>query len=123
MKKIFLAILVVLFTMLAVIPFLRSRSENRAKVRNESGQLLQSLSITIGGETTRIEDVKTGESRSFPFHIHSDDHFEVEGQLVDGTPLRDSFGYVTNGMHGEHAEFIIQPKGDIDFNQGQYSAK
>lgn len=123
MKTLSIAALVLLVLALAMIPFLRLRFENRAEVRNESGQTLEFLSITISDETTRLENLKSDESRVFPFSIQSDDHFEVEGQLADGTQLKDSFGYVTNGMHGERAEFIIEPNGEITFNQGQYSAK
>ena len=44
------------------------------------------------------------------------------GRLADGTELAEDCGYVTNGMYGERAEFIIQPGGKLELKQGKYRA-
>lgn len=99
-----------------------SRIENRLIVRNDSGQAITFLTITVGGETLRFEDIPASVSISSRFHIRSDDSFVVRGQLADGTKLAENCCYVTHGMYGERAEFIIQPGGKLEFKQGEDEA-
>ncbi|HYT87589.1 MAG TPA: hypothetical protein VEL76_02615 [Gemmataceae bacterium] len=51
------------------------------------------------------------------FRIGSDDHFTIKGRLADGTAVGGEFGYVTNGMAGERACFVVLPEGKVEFWQ------
>src|SRR5437773_1697628 len=89
---------------------------NRLVVSNESGQAIRLLTVTVGGETTRFEDLPAGAQVSARFRIASDDHYVVRGLLADGTVIADDCGYVSNGMDGVLATFVIRPGGKVDFN-------
>lgn len=95
----------------------RERLQNRLTVENRSGQPIALLKVTISGETTVHRNVPDGAAVTAPFPIHSDDHFAVEGQLADGTPVGGNFGYVTNGMSGERARLVVHPGGKVTFEQ------
>lgn len=93
------------------------RIENRLVVENQSGQPIASLKITVGGRTIVFENVQSGSKESSRFFIGGGDHFVVAGQLADGTRIKGDFSYVTTGMYGEHARFVVQPGGKIQFRQ------
>jgi len=93
------------------------RFQNRLFVENRSGQPITMLKITVGGETSVFQEVLDGAKSSASFRIASDDHFAVNGLLADGTKVSGELGYVTNGMSGERAFFVIHPEGKIEFRQ------
>jgi hypothetical protein len=88
---------------------------NRLVVTNESGQAIALLAITVGGEAIRFENVPAGDQASARFRIVGDDHFAVRGQMADGTTITDDCGYVTNGMYGVLATFVVRPGGKVEF--------
>jgi hypothetical protein len=120
MKKRAIACAVVVALLLAGGWAVWHRIENRLVVTNESGQAITFLTITVGGETIRLEDVPAGASVSARFRIRSDDHFVVRGRLADGTELTEDCGYVTNGTYGERAAFVIGPGGKLELRQGRH---
>src|SRR5690349_13092032 len=89
------------------------RVQNRFVVRNETGQKIMFLTVTINGETARIENIPASASRSGRFSIGTDDHFVIRGRLADESEIAAEYGYVTNGMYGERAEFVIRPGGEL----------
>ena len=93
-----------------------SRLQNRLVVTNQTQQAV-AVEITIGEQTIRFPNIPPGRSAVSRFHIHGDGSFTFRGQLADGTQHYEQCGYVTNGMYGERAEFIIQPDGTLSFNQ------
>lgn len=95
----------------------RGRLQNRLTVENRSGQAIALLRVTTGGETAVFRDLPDGAAATAPFRIQTDDHFAVEGRLEDGTGLGGNFGYVTNGMSGQRARFVVLPGGKIRFDQ------
>jgi len=95
----------------------RERFQNRLFVENRSGQPITMLKIITGGETRVFHEVPDEAELSATFRIASDDHFAVDGLLANGTKVSGEFGYVTNGMSGEHAFFVIRPEGKIEFRQ------
>lgn len=88
---------------------------NRLVVTNESGQAIAFLAITVGGDTIRFENVPPGAQVSAPFRIVGDDHYAVRGQMADGQTIADDCGYVSNGMEGVLATFVIRPGGKVEF--------
>jgi len=86
-------------------------------VDNRSEQEVTYLTITVTEENIVFANLSPGASVSSTFRIRHDDDFHVVGQLADGTAISGDFGYVTNGMFGEHARFVIQPDGAIEFAQ------
>jgi hypothetical protein len=117
MKKLALASAAVLVLLFAGGWAVWSRLENRLVVKNESGQAISFLTITVGGETILREDIPANGSVSARFRIRADDHFAIRCRLADGTEIADNCGYVTNGMSGERAEFAIHPGGKLEFKQ------
>jgi hypothetical protein len=93
------------------------RVQNRLTVENCSGQPLSVLRVTVGGETLTFTDVPENAEVTGSFPIKSDDHFSVEGRLADGRRVGGEFGYVTNGMSGQWARFVVGPAGQIEFDQ------
>ena len=96
------------------------RLQHRVIVVNESGQRLDFLSVTIGGETIRFVSVPEGATVSAPFRIHGDDHFEFLGQMTNGTRFDAVLGYVTGGWLGVRAWFAVQPDGTVRHWQTQW---
>ena len=106
-----------LLVSLAGVWFVRAQLANQLTVVNESGQAIEWITIRVGRWPVRLEDIPPGESISARFDIKSDDSFAVEGQLADGTLIGGGFGYVTHGMYGERASFVVQRDGEILFDQ------
>ena len=95
--------------------------QNRLTVENRSGQPVSLLMIGVYGSSSCVmfENVPDGGKASASFSIAGDGGFYVHGHLADGTNITGgNFGYVTNGMYGEHARFVIKQGGGVDFSQG-----
>jgi len=94
---------------------------NRLTVVNRSGQPISQVKIAVTGSSSVVlfEDVPDRGDVSSTFAIGSDGQFRVSGTLADGTSLKGDFGYVTHGMYGEQARFLVKPGGEIDFFQGK----
>ena len=96
--------------------------QNRLTVENHSGQPVSLLMIGIYGSSSSFmfENVPDGGKASASFSIDRDGGFYVHGFLADGTNIAGGYyGYVTNGMYGEHARFVIKQGGGLDFSQGR----
>ena len=92
--------------------------ENRLFVENRAGRPIAWIRIATRASTVSFENISDGELVTPRFHIAGDDSFTVTGKLADGTDLGGNYGYVTNGMFGERARFVIERDGKIDFWQG-----
>lgn len=93
-------------------------TSNRVVIENRSGLVIVSLSVTVGGRSIGFPRVAQGGTVESRYPIRGDDHFVLAGKLSDGTQFGGDFGYVTNGMYGEVAYFIIEPGGNVVFGQG-----
>ncbi len=93
------------------------RAQNRLTVENRSGQPLTVFKVITAGEAITFTDVPVGGEVTAAFGIQADDHFAVEGRLADGKRVGGDFGYVTNGMSGQRARFVVRPGGQIEFTQ------
>ena len=96
--------------------------KNRLMVENRSGQPVSLLIIGIYGSSSSFmfENVPDRSKASASFSIDGDGGFYVHGFLADGTNITGGYyGYVTPGMYGEHAHFVINPGGGLDFSQGR----
>jgi len=94
--------------------------QNRLTVENRSGQRISLLMIGIYGSSSScmFENLPDGGKASASFSIDRDGGFYVHGFLADGTSILGGyFGYVTNGMYGEHAHFVVKQGGGLDFSQ------
>jgi hypothetical protein len=78
-------------------------------IENRSNQRISQLTITIAGQTSTFKGIKAGSQASAPLRFHSEDRFEVEGQLEDGTTIR------SRGVIGERTHFIVLPGGELQF--------
>lgn len=99
---------------------------NSLVVANETGQAIRFLAVSVGGETIRFENLPSGGQASAPFRIAGDGHYAVRGELADGKTVADDCGYVTNGMDGVQATFVIRPGGKVEFSDiwgGTHSRK
>jgi len=93
-------------------------TSNRVIVENRSGTTIVSLTVTVGGRSIDFASVPPGSTVEAVYRVDGDDSFALEGKLSDGTQFNGRFGYVTNGMYGNTARFIIEPGGRISFSQG-----
>jgi len=93
-------------------------TSNRLVVENQSGTTIVSLRVTVGGRSIDFPSVPPGRRVEATYRAHGDDSFALEGQLSDGTQFNGRFGYVTNGMYGDAARFVIEPGGRVSFTQG-----
>jgi hypothetical protein len=96
--------------------------QNRLTVENHSGQPISLLIIGVQGSSSSFmfENIPDGSKASASFSIVRDGGFYVHGFLSDGTEIAGgSYGYVTNGMYGEHARFVVKQGGRLDFSQGR----
>ncbi len=96
--------------------------QNRLTVENHSGQPISLLMIGVYGSSSSFmfENVPDGGKESASFSFARDGGFYVHGFLADGTNLTSGYyGYVTNGMYGEHAHFVVKQGGGLDFSQGR----
>lgn len=118
MKKLALASTVVV-PLLAIGAIVWSRAQHRLVVVNQSGVTVTFLTIAVGGETIRFEGLPPGDRRSARFRIRGDDHFVVRGRLANGTEIDRECGYVTGGLHGERAYFVIELNGELEFSQSR----
>jgi hypothetical protein len=96
--------------------------QNRLTVENHSGQAVALLMIGIYGSSSSFmfENMPDGSEGSASLRIVRDGGFYVHGFLADGTSIAGGYyGYVTNGMYGEHAHFVVKEGGRLDFSQGR----
>jgi hypothetical protein len=96
--------------------------QNRLTVENRSGQAVSLMMIGVQGSSSSFmfENIPDGSKESATFSIIRDGGFYVHGFLADGTEMAGgSYGYVTNGMYGEHARFVVKQGGGLDFSQGR----
>lgn len=93
-------------------------TQNQLTVENRSGQALSWIRVAVTGSSS-VAWFRDGPDEgvvSSTFRIGGDGHFQVNGRLADGTRLEGNFGYVTSGMSGQRARFVIRPGGKIDFD-------
>jgi len=96
--------------------------QNRLTVENRSGQPVSLLMIGVYGSSSSFmfENLPDGGKVSGSFSIDSDGGFYVHGFLADGTNIAGGYySYVTNGMYGEYAHFVVKQGGGLDFSQGR----
>jgi hypothetical protein len=94
------------------------RSQNRLTVENRSGQAIDIFRVSVGGDTVVVRELATGDETTAAFHVgRSKAHFVVDGRLADGTPIAGEFGYVSGGLGGQRARFIVRPGGRIEFSE------
>jgi hypothetical protein len=78
------------------------------------------IGISGSSSSFMFENIPDGSKASASFSIVRDGGFYVHGFLADGTNITGGFfGYVTNGMYGEHARFVVKQGGGLDFSQGR----
>ncbi|WP_406698500.1 hypothetical protein V5E97_06420 [Singulisphaera sp. Ch08] len=93
--------------------------QNRLTVVNHSGQRISRLQIIVDGTNSVVtfKDIPIGEQAASEFGIiWGDGYYDVSGVLADGTQLKGTFGYLTNGMFEVNSRFIIKEGGLIDFH-------
>jgi hypothetical protein len=96
--------------------------QNRLTVENRSGQSISLLMIGVYGSSScfMFENLPEDGKASASFSMVQDGGFYVHGFLRNGTIITGGYyGYVTNGMYGENARFIVKQGGKLDFSQGK----
>ena len=89
------------------------RVQNRFTVTNASGQTVRSLRVQAGASVHHFENVDNLSRVSSSFQIVSDSGYEVSGILADGKTFHRGCGYLSNGMWGERARFVIDRQGNV----------
>ena len=95
----------------------REYTRNALTVTNRSGRTIASLQVSLPWQTLRFEPIADGEAVTQAFAIRFDAAFAMSDRLADGTPIRTSQGYVTNGQCGEAARIEVGPRGEVRFTQ------
>jgi hypothetical protein len=116
-KRTLLRVGVVLVAGLAVLVWALTHREREFVVENHSGQRIDRLSVTVTGETRTFQDIAAEAQASGTFKAGSDDHFDIEGHLADGTRIRAS------GKAGENFHFFILPGGDVRIRPSKNAPK
>jgi hypothetical protein len=94
------------------------RSLNRITVENRSGQVIDTFQVFIGGEPITFRNLEDGAESTVIFQTRKHkDHFVVDGRLADGTPVAGQYGYVSGGLGGQRARFVLRPGGQIEFSE------
>lgn len=119
-RRAFVAAVVALVLVATVVVLVawRDRTRNELTVVNRSGVALQSLEVALPWEVLRFGPLDDGQARTQSFAIRHDADFRITGRLADGTKIRVSDGYVTNGQYGESVRIEIRPGGGVRFQQG-----
>jgi hypothetical protein len=76
-------------------------------IENRSQQSIVELKITISGQSTTFQDVKSGAKVLVPCPASGDGMFTVEGKLADGTRPR-ATGRIDDNMY-----FFLLPGGQL----------
>ncbi|MCP9833524.1 MULTISPECIES: twin-arginine translocation signal domain-containing protein [unclassified Cyanobium] len=95
----------------------QEHTRNALTVSNSSGRTITALEVSLPWQTLRFEPIADGDVVTQSFQIKFDAQFEISGQLADGTPIRSSQGYVTNGHYGEAVRIEVGPHGEVRFTQ------
>ena len=98
--------------------FIYAETRNRLTVTNESGQPVQDLTVTVGGETIGFGDISPGDSKRARFRFSDEATFLVRGRLADGAEIDDYVGYVVweESLFGINAVLTIRPRGELEFS-------
>lgn len=118
-RSVLASVAVILTLAVAGLLAFQERARNELTVVNRSGQAIRSLEVALPWETLRFEQLADGEVAGKPFTIRSDAHFEVNGQLADGTTIRASDGYVTNSQYGEAVRIEVGRNAIVKLTQRQ----
>ena len=86
---------------------------NSATVTNKSGVAIKSLMFRVGNSTRTVRDLKDGDSFSTYFQAFGDGQLEVEGYFFDGRKIEGKDGYVTNSIHGDRFQAVIDVSGNF----------
>jgi len=80
------------------------------KARNLQYNRLVALKMILSGRRAVILELAR-------FRIEAE---AIASLVADGTNITGGYyGYVTNGMYGEHAHFVVKQAGVLDFSQGR----
>jgi hypothetical protein len=94
--------------------YIWSQNQNRLVVTNDSGQVIKTMTVTIGEETATSSNVANGAAVSFPFRNHTETKFALEGQYEDGNVFRSQF---PRGTSGEQVNIVIRKGGLLEPKQ------
>jgi hypothetical protein len=108
----------VLVLVLVAYTVLRESAENELTVVNQSGVALKSLEVALPWETLRFDSLDSGATQTRSFAIKHDAHFEIRGELADGTSVHASDGYITHGQYREAVHIEVGRGGAIKLRQG-----
>ncbi len=85
-----------------------SQNQNRLVVTNDSGQVVKTLSVTLGQDTLTSENLANGAAASVPFGNHTETRFTLHGQLEDGNVFSGQF---SRNPSGEQVDIVIRKGG------------
>ena len=95
-----------------------AETRNLLIVRNESGQAVQDLTVSVGDKTIQFGDMSPTDSRRSLFRFSHSATFRVRGRLADGAEIDDFVGYVVSeeSLFGIKAVLTIRPEGELTFS-------
>ncbi len=118
-RKAFLALSGLALLALAGLAAVQRLTAHTLTVVNSSGQTLETLDVVLPWQTLDFGRLLSGVSRTKPFTIRHDAHFEVRGLLADGQRVRAADGYITNGQVGELVCVAIGRRGEVRLSQAR----
>jgi hypothetical protein len=87
-------------------------------VRNDSGNSVTGISVTVQGRTLGFPDLSPGDSaRRWIRNTGADDHFALVARRNGGAQIRAEEGYITSGTFYSAVQFIITPSGTVVFTE------
>jgi hypothetical protein len=93
-------------------------SPTSVTIRNDSGQTITAVSVTVHGRRLEFPDLTPGRSARRWFHnTGADDHYSFAARRSDGTSIQRDEGYITSGSFYGAAQFTIMPSDDVTFTE------
>ncbi len=93
-------------------------SPTSVTIRNNSGETIASVSVTVQGRRLDFPNLAPGRSARRWFHNSgADAHYTFVARRSDGTQIQREEGYITSGSFYGSAQFTITPSGDVTFTE------
>lgn len=87
---------------------------NRFELTNETGQVIDELTVTVSGTSFTMTNLQTGAIMSRRFVTSQDESkFDIRGRMNDGTLINDFCGYVLQEESFQTFRIAIRPDGMV----------
>lgn len=118
-KKITIAIYVIAgMLLLSIVGWAWYWSRNLLVIENESGKMVEVVTVTVCGKSYQLKDLPSGETKRVAFMVTGDSGFQFDVSFDDGGRVLGNFGYVTGGAGAYNNRVVVNIQPDrIDGKQ------